>query len=237
MQLAAPTIVAALLLAAPAAAELCSAEVNASEILVDTETLDTASGDGPGLRERLLAWPTRSWDRALGRPPACDSETLIRYLAAEAAAEDIDGYCLLPSEESGFLLVPGERNFRGRCKTTTCDKVNAAADTTLDTSVAIAAAVQNKALETKSSLDTVAHGSGAMILSGTREVVLGTLGSAGSAALTAMSAPAAMVGAGVTVIAVGGAVYYCSGSDAQAESGPPGDGLFQDPGNRDPSLQ
>ncbi|QFT62381.1 hypothetical protein SAMN05421853_10469 [Roseivivax halotolerans] len=225
---------AASLFAAPALAQECTATVNASEIVINTEELGE-DRSSPGIRERLVDWPSRRWDRARGRPPECDSQTIITYLADQVPAQDVNGYCLSELEETGYILVPGARNYRGRCTETACQKVNAAADATVSTTAALASAVQRKSGETKERLDGVVHGSGALILSGSRDLVLGALGSAGTAALGTVGAPVAAVGAGVTLVGVGGALYYCSGSEGPDL--PPLDGQFQNPEDRDPSLQ
>ncbi|MHA7873989.1 hypothetical protein [Roseivivax sp.] len=233
------TLAALLGAAGPALAEdLCTATVNASEITIDRDELSDAleAEEAPGLRERLTDWPARRWDRARGRPPACDSQTVIAYLASRVPAQDVEGYCLTEPDDSGYVLVPGPRNYRGHCTTTSCQKVNAAADATVDTTAALASAVQTRATESRARLDGLQHGSGALILSGSKELVLGALGKAGTAALGATGAPLAMVGAGVTVVAVGGALYYCSGAE-EGSALPPLDGSFQDPEDRDPSLQ
>ena len=52
--------------------------------------------------------------------------------------------------------------------------------------------------------------SGALILTGPRRAISGTLGSLAGEALATISAPATATATLVTVVAVGGTVYYCS---------------------------
>ena len=65
----------------------------------------------------------------------------------------------------------------------------------------------------------VAHKSGAMILSGSASTLITNLSTTSSTVVTALSTPAALTAVGVSVLAVGGAVYMCSG-DAPEEDVP-----------------
>lgn len=62
-------------------------------------------------------------------------------------------------------------------------------------------------------ISAVAHSSGAVILTGSSGYIAGTLGTIGSSALAVLTAPAALTAAAVSVVAVGGTVYYCSSDD------------------------
>jgi hypothetical protein len=202
------------LLAAPALGQdLCVATVNGAPLAIDPAA-QGASGES-GVRERLLAWPGRRLNQALGRAPTCDSETLIAYLGATVPPEEIDGYCLSEQGDSGFILVPGERNFRGRCTTTACDKVNTTADAALNVAGTIATGVANDLLGVEEAPETgvenrgLMHASGAAILTGTTGYISANLGTIGSGLATALSTPAVLAASAVTVVAVGGAVYVC----------------------------
>ncbi len=194
--------------ALPAAAESCRAYVNGSEVVVDAENFDTFR-ETVKRRERLLNWPSKTWNRTLGAPVACNSGVLFDYLASTVPVEDIDGYCLTNSTEAGYFLIPGPRNFRGMCRKTLCEKVNATVEETRD----ITAALASSALESATDPDArraVAHKSGAFILSGSAASLGTTLSSAGTGVMTALSTPGVLAAAGVTVVAAGGAVYICS---------------------------
>ena len=193
---------------APAVAEdLCRVTLNAEEILIDRDTLDQ---DAPGLRERLGRWPSRPIDRLRGREPACDSETLITFLATNVPKEEIEGYCLQPDPDFGFLLAPGARDYRGRCTKTTCERVNAARDGALSVA-GTAADIATGRGEGQSRTEAVVHASGAAILTGSAGSILSSLGAGASTAVTgALAAPAIAGAAAVSVVAVGGAVWLCS---------------------------
>ncbi len=201
------------LMAAPAGAQdICRADVNSTEIFIDRDALGAAPG-APGLRERATRWAGLGVDRVLGRPPACDSQTLIAFLANEVPDGDLEGYCLLPDERLGYLLVPGERNYRGRCAKTLCDRVNNATDGALNVAGTATDIVTGRG-EEESRSSAVLHASGAAIVSGTAGSVLTSLGTgAGTALSTALAAPALAGGVAVSVVAVGGAVYICHEDD------------------------
>ncbi|ETX29496.1 hypothetical protein [Roseivivax isoporae] len=198
-----------------AAAETCLARVNHQDVVVDTEAV---AADGAGLRERMRAWPSRTWKRAWGAPPACDSRTLIAYLGREVPAEDLDGYCLADDPSGGGdLLVPGVRNYRGRCTVTTCDRVNAAAGGTAAAAGRVVDVVTRRDVEAgQSRTGAVLHASGAAILSGTASGIAGTLSGAASSVATALAAPAVAGAAAVSVVAIGGAVYLCHDGEEDA---------------------
>ncbi|MBJ3763543.1 hypothetical protein ILP92_12375 [Maribius pontilimi] len=206
-------LTALLCCAFPALAEdICRADVNSTEILIDRDALAVAP-ETPSLRERGARWAGLGVDKVLGRPPACDSETLIAFLANEVPDEDLSGYCLLPDDLLGYLLVPGERTFRGRCAVTTCDRVNAAKDGALNVAGAATDIVTNRR-EGESRTSAVLHASGAAMVSGSAASVLSSLGTgAGTALSAALAAPALAGAAAVSVVAVGGAVYLCHDSD------------------------
>lgn len=214
-----------LFLAAPAMADQCRAFVNGDEVIVEADNFQTFAEDVKR-REKLLNWPSRTWNRAWGAPVACDSGVLYDYLATTIPDDDIQGYCLTESPESGFFLVPGERNFRGTCKKTFCEKVN----TTKEQGLAVASSMTaTLASNVKTAgLNAIMHGSGAMIMTGSASSISTSLGTAGSSTLTALSAPAVLGAAAVSVVAVGGAVYMCSGSDEALPATQEGDAPADD---------
>lgn len=206
-----PIVALLAITALPATAEdLCRANVNSTELLIDRDELG-ADPARTGLRERAMSWPSRSISRLRGKPPACDSQTLVAFLSNEVPAEEIAGYCLLPDEKLGFILVPGTRTYRGRCAQTTCDRVNAARDSALNVAGVAADIVSGRDVEANETrTSAVLHASGAAILSGSATNVLASLGSGASAAMSAaLAAPVIAGTAAVSVVAVGGAVYLC----------------------------
>lgn len=182
---------------------LCQATVNETEVIVDRSLVDSEITR----REALLAWPDKAINRWRGTLPTCNSAELISHLAGTVPAEEIDGYCLATSETGEYVLLPGPRNYRGLCRKTTCERVNATRDDAVAMTGSVARGVRDVA--THPGTKAVTHGSGAMILSGTGASITTTLSTAGSTALTALTAPVALTAAAVTVVAVGGALYVC----------------------------
>ena len=62
-------------------------------------------------------------------------------------------------------------------------------------------------------ITVVSHSSGALILTGSSGYIAGTLGTIGSTALGFLAAPATLTAAVVSVVVLGGTVYYCSGDE------------------------
>ncbi len=196
-------------LAAPAsAAETCIVKVNALDITVDPAAFAT-----PGVtatrRERLLNWPSHLWNKALGNPNDCPGDTQLVFLTNLFDLPDSDGYCLLDGgSDVGFLLVPGDRNFRNRCVQTTCDRVVAAADGLAEVTASATRLVNGPP---SPQLDTLQHATGALLLTGPRAVLRQNLGAAAATVVgAAMSSPAAIAATSLTVVGVGGAVFVCS---------------------------
>lgn len=208
---ATPIVLAALALAAPAAAQdrACVTRVNHLDIAI----APGAILDDPdvSLRERLLGWPSGLWNRAWGNPVACDSATTIAYLGGILALDEIDGYCLSEApDDEGWLLVPGERNFRGRCRVTICDRVNnTAADGAAVARAVTSLATGQQVDDFDDGVRAVASTSGAMMLTGQSSLLMSLLGQGAGAVGAALATPAAAGAAAVTVMAVGGAVYVC----------------------------
>jgi len=204
---------ALLLCAAPAAAQAqardCVARVNHQEVEISAGVIPTDSIDLT-LRERLLGWPRRTTSRLTGNAPPCDSQTTIAFLAAILAIDQTEGLCLAWDEDdSGYLLVPGEQNYRGRCQKTVCDRVNMLRDDALGTAATVGQLV-TQGLTTDTGLRGLAHDSGAFLLSGRSGLMREALGQGAAALGGALSTPAVLTAAAVTVVAVGGAVYVCT---------------------------
>jgi hypothetical protein len=196
--------------ALPAWADQCRAFVNGEEVVVEAENFQTFSEEVKR-RERLLSWPSRTWNRTWGAPVACDSGVLYDYLATTVPDDDITGYCLVSTEDNGYVLAPGERNFRGMCKTTLCEKVNTTKEQGKQVAATMAGVAAQNARE--AGMSAIKHGTGAMIMTGSASSLTTSLGTAGTSVMTALSTPAVLGAAAVSVVAVGGAVYMCSGAE------------------------
>ncbi|MFZ3581281.1 hypothetical protein ACOI1H_03795 [Loktanella sp. DJP18] len=193
------------LLATPALADVCASTVESIDLQIDTETL-TVSPAPTTRRERLLNFPARSFDWVTGHQRTCTSEEVFALLSQ---IEPVDDMCLqYADDDAGYLLVPGPRNFRGRCSSGgICTKVNGTKDALTSATGAIVGTILGTGTST---LSKVTHSSGAVVLSGTGASVGSTLGTAATGAVTAVGAPVAIGAAAVTAVAVGGAVYVCS---------------------------
>ena len=193
--------------AASAEPARCRAYVNATEVVID---YDPAALPPVSRRERILDWPVRTWDRAWGAPPQCDSQTIIAFLSMNLPQEEIGGYCLVqdPTDDS-YLLVPGERNYRGHCQKTICDRVNATRESVQATMGAISRAVAATARLDRMTYGAVSHSSGALIASGSETYLATTLQGAGSAVTAALASPVVLSAASASAVVVGGAVYIC----------------------------
>lgn len=183
----------------------CIARVNHLDIVIAPGAI--LADPDPSFRERLLTWPGNLWNRAWGQPVTCDSETTIAYLAGILALDEVDSHCLAEApDEDGWLLIPGERNFRGRCQRTICDRVNATAESGADLARSITRLATGEDVDSLGDgITALASTSGAMLLTGRSSVIMAALGQGAEALLAAFSAPTAAV----TVMAVGGAVYMC----------------------------
>jgi hypothetical protein len=191
-----------------AAAQSCVARVNAQELIIVPEAMGAPA---PSLRERLRMWPNRTWDRAWGERVACDSATVTHFLANTMQLDQTEGYCLAADDQNGWLLVPGSSNYRGRCVRTVCDRVNVVAGGMGTLGKAMVGLATGREVETGADAVTaVAHGTGAVLVTGQATAVSASLGQAATTLGTALSAPAAAGAAAVTLIGVGSAVYLCS---------------------------
>ena len=187
-----------------ASAQQCRTFVNGSEIVVDASAVDTG-GSTENLRERALRWPSKTWNKAWGTPPPCKSSVTIAYLAQNAPEVDVAAHCLSTLEDGSFLLVPGKRNYRGLCRKTVCERVN----TTKEEAIGITGRVVGTVKDTVAGVSSVAHSSGATLLTGSTSYIASQLGSAGSTALTAAATPTTLTVVALGAVGIGGAIYLC----------------------------
>ncbi len=200
-------IVLAMALPMAAQAAECSVRVHAIDIVIDDaqftdDDLSVSSG------EKLLTAPSRLWSGLTGRLPRCSSDVTLTFMAGLMETYTPHGYCLeYGDREVGYLLLPGERNFRGRCVKTTCERIDAAAE---DLS-AITDSIRH-VFGTPPSLDEIARSEtmGALALKGTDRFVRSSLNTVASQRLTsALAAPEVLGAAAVTVVALKGAAFLC----------------------------
>ena len=195
--------------ATAAHADVCDIRVNAMDLPVDSEQF-SAEDTTPTRRERMLAWPNQRLSRLRGNIPPCPSNVTLTFLAELEGLPDTDGYCMAEGDaDTGWLLIPGERNFRGRCSVSACERVvGTAADLQgLTTTITQFAYGERTSDDTTS----VAHASGALLMSASRTALQRTLKTGASTALAAaMSSPSAIAATALTVTVVGGTVWLCS---------------------------
>lgn len=186
----------------------CVARVDHLDVVI---AAGTVSADDASLRERLLGWPGRQWDRARGTPPACDSAVTIAFHGAILALDDAENMCLARDPaDHGYILVPGTRNYRGRCARTACERVNMLRDDGFALAASIGGLVTGREIDSPTDgLAAVAQSTGAMLLTGQSGFLIEALGQGATALGSALSAPAVATAAAVTVVAVGGVVYVC----------------------------
>ena len=181
--------------------------VNAMDVLVNVEAF--AEDAAPGRAERVLSWPRRSWDRLTGDTPPCPSAVALNFMAGIEGLPNSEGYCLAEGDEdTGLLLVPGERDYRGRCTVSVCQRVNMAADDT----IAITNRMAVRLYEPPDpDSEIMAHASGAMILTMGQAALQSVIDDYGMAALeTVLATPEAMAATALSVMAVGGTLWLCN---------------------------
>lgn len=149
----------------------------------------------------------------------CPSYVTLAYAAPDATSAQQKLFCLSydKTTEQYLGFEEGAQNAYGLCKQpkrSFCERVNTSK--TAATSIAgFGSGVVGSAVGSANvaGVSVVAHSSGAYILTGTSGYIAGTLGTIGTSALAVLTAPATIAGAAVSVVALGGAVYVCSGED------------------------
>lgn len=200
-----PLLLTLALLGQSAAADICQSTIEAIDLQIDTDTLAVSPAPTTH-RERLLNFPARSFDFLTRDQRNCTSQEVFAFLAE---IETVDDKCLRYADaDTGFLLVPGQRNFRGRCTSGgVCTKVNSTREVVSNATGAMVGVALNTG---ESTLSKVTHSTGAVLLSGSGASISSTLGTAITSATAAVGAPIALTAAAVTAVAVGGAIYVCS---------------------------
>lgn len=194
--------------AGAATAAPCTVRINATDITIEPDEFI----DGGAIatrRERLLTWPGKGLTRLRGDVPACTSDVTLNAIAQLEGLPDTDGYCLAEGDDdTGLLMVPGKRNFRGRCTASTCEQVNGAAQDVQDLTAQITGFAYGDAPQ---ETEAVGHASGSVLLSAGKFALQRSLeGGASTIVATALATPAATGATAVTLVAVGGGVWLCS---------------------------
>lgn len=146
----------------------------------------------------------------------CPSYVALAYATPDATSAQRKLFCLSYDKETKSYLgfEKGEQDSYGICKAPSrsfCQRVNASKSAAISIAGFGSGAVGSAVGSTSAAgVSVVAHSSGAYILTGTSGYIAGTLGTIGTSALAILTAPIAIAGAAVSVVAVGGAVYVCS---------------------------
>ncbi len=206
MSVAKPSVlIAALLAASPAAAQVCKVRVNATNVEINV----AAFGGDTTRREQILSWPSRRLNLLRGELPTCSSDVTLKFMAGIEGLPDTHGYCLAEgTPEIGFLLVPGERDFRGRCRQSTCQRINGYADDVIGLADQLVGAAYGPSAPNSAITE---HASGALVLRTGKHVLQDMIEetSVGIAAAI-LSSPAAATATGISVVAVGGTIWVCN---------------------------
>lgn len=138
-------------------------------------------------------------------PALSDAERGVFCAVWDAEAEQYTGFATGRQDGYGRCRRPGLL-----CRGVTATAGEVMAITGLGTRVEAAPAA-NAAAEPPTLLGALADQAGAVVVSGTAAYVASALQSAGTALAATVGGPAALAGAAVSVVAVGGAVYMCGG--------------------------
>ena len=196
-----------LLLPFAATAEVCTVRVHAMDITIDSaQFVDDDLSISTG--ETLLSAPRRMLSGLRGTLPPCSSDTTLTFMGSLMETYTPNGYCLeFGDKDVGFLLLPGTRNFRGRCEKTTCERINVAAD-----EVSAINAQMRGIFGQPPSFEEIARAEtlGAMAVKGTDRFLRSKLNNAATMTIfTALGAPELLIASSVTVVALQGAAFLC----------------------------
>ncbi|WP_323006378.1 hypothetical protein [Pseudorhodobacter sp.] len=138
-------------------------------------------------------------------PGLTDAERKPFCLVYDKAADTYTGFS--EGERNAYLICKNPKTF--------CERVNATkaeaqsiARTGLDIASRAALATAQSALSPDGGT-IFSHSSGALIVKGSANYISGALGASGASLGATLSAPAVVAAGAVTLIGVGGAVYFC----------------------------
>ena len=198
----------AVFLAGISYAETCSVRVHGMDVVID-ETQFVDKELGTGRSERLWSAPERWFSELTGRRPQCRSDVTLTFMASLVETYTASGYCLdLADNDVGYLLLPGERNFRGRCVKTTCEKLVLASEEVEAVNDAL-----STILGSPPDIEEIARAEslGAMIVKGSDRYIRKKLNATlRSTILTTIGGPHAAAATALTVVALKSATYLCS---------------------------
>lgn len=185
----------------------CQTSIDGQGLNLAYETDDAALGENRSYRERIFGKAGRI---------TCPGYVTLRALTPDLTDAERALFCIEYDRERKTYtgLAVGPRDAYVGCKApskTFCERVSATRDQAAALA-AVGARLVGRAATTPvvNGVSAVRDMSGALILTGPRRTISGTLGSLAGEALATMTAPAAATATLVTIVAVGGTVYYCS---------------------------
>lgn len=199
---------ALVLLASPALADLtpCTTSLNGAEMPLFYDPDDSRVQENTTRREAWFGdWGTIT----------CPGFVSLRALTPDLTDDQRGSFCLQYDRKAKTYTgyAAGERDAYAICRKPSksfCQRVNESKDAALAiTGFAANLAGAGEVARAANEVSVLTQDNGAVEVKGTAAQVASTLGRIGSTALTAMAAPAELGAAAVTVIAVGGVVYYC----------------------------
>ncbi|MFN3661519.1 MAG: hypothetical protein ACK4TM_02065 [Yoonia sp.] len=144
----------------------------------------------------------------------CPGAVVVAYLTPELTPAERQVFCSNYDARTRSHSMPaqGRRDAYGRCvePSRTCRLVNTTRDQAMNV-VGLGKAAEDASLTSRlsSTVSTVTHSSGALVLSGNAGTISSLLSSAGAA----IGAPTMLAGAAASVVVIGGAVYLCGDED------------------------
>lgn len=187
--------------------ESCTAKVKGKNITLKFAPTSDEYLENTTFREILFA----------GYDGSCPGFIALRHMTPKLRPAERETFCAVyDKQEKNYLgFAQGARDAYGKCKKPgkLCTAVNASKEEALAlVGLGAGATVGASAVTTAAGITAVTHSSGAVILTGSAGYLAGTLGTISAAVVAALTAPAAIIGATVSVVAVGGAVYLCKPS-------------------------
>ena len=184
--------------------ESCTAKINSKNITLKFDPASDEYLENTTFREILFS----EYDGT------CPGFIALRHMTPKLGAAERKAFCAVYDKQtknySGFSQ--GARDAYGKCKKPgkLCTALNASKEEALAlVGLGAGTTLGASAVTTAAGITAVTHSSGAVILTGGAGYLAGTLGTVAASVVAALTAPAAIIGATVSVVAVGGAVYLC----------------------------
>lgn len=146
---------------------------------------------------------------------SCPAYITLQHLTPGLSDKERGAFCLIYDIERKTYIGfdQGRRDAYLKCKEPSksiCERVNNSKDAALAIAgLGAGASGGAAAAASAAGVTAVTHSSGAVILTGASGYIAGTLGTIGASVVAVLTAPATLIAAGVSVVAVGGAVYVC----------------------------